>query len=227
MNIVEMLIQRYPKLYHMAESRNWDNICKHGLLSTTALLDLFEYDKRRRFEIESQLRLKEFRITHPVYGEAFIRDQHPMHDRPHEGIYLKNCLVGITLREWLELLNRKTFFWADQTGLTFMLGARLYRQRSHSVITVDTRKLLDRHPNKVTITSLNSGSLYGRNAREKRSKDIFKPITEYNQMRWVSEFAVEYSVPDIADLMISVDECISRRENNTRVCKVLRRIRPP
>jgi len=224
MDIVDMLARHYPKLYHMAEPRNWDNICKYGLLSTTALLDLFEYDGQSRFEIESQLRLKKFRITHPVYGEAFIRDQDPLRDRLDEGIYLKDCLVGISPREWFEFLNRKTFFWANQTGLNFMLGARLYRYRSHYVITVDTRKLLDHHAEKVTLSEQNSGSLY---TREKRSKDTFKPITEYHRMRWVREFAVEYSVPDIADIMLSVDECISRWENNTRVCKILKRIWPP
>jgi len=221
MNIVDRLSRQYPKLYHMADPRNWDNICKHGLLSTTALLDLFEYDGQSRLEIESQLRIKQFRITHPVYGEAFIRDQDPLRNRPSRGIFLEKCLDGITPREWFELLNRKTFFWATETGLNYMLGARLYRNKSHYVITVDTHKLLDNHADQITLSSQNSGSLY---KNEKRSKDTFKSITEYPRMPWVNEFVVEYSVPDIADIMISVDECISRRENNKIVRKVLRQI---
>jgi hypothetical protein len=36
------LIGRSPRLYHMAEADTWDSIREHGLLSTSALLDLFE-----------------------------------------------------------------------------------------------------------------------------------------------------------------------------------------
>ena len=93
---IDDLIRKYPKLYHMAEKSNWENICKHGLLSTTALLDLFKCSGEQRFKIESQLRIDSFRITHSQHGEAFIRDQHPLCDRPGEGIYLKKCLVSIT-----------------------------------------------------------------------------------------------------------------------------------
>ena len=221
MNTVDMLSRDYPKVYHMADPRNWDNICKHGLLSTTALLDLFEYDGKSRLEIESQLRIRQFCITHPVYGEAFIRDQDPLRNRPNWGIFLENCLDGVTPKEWFELLNRKTFFWATEIGLKNMLGAKLYRNNRHYVITVETHKLLDNHADKITLSSQNSGSLY---KNEKRSKNTFKPIAEYQRMPWVNEFAVEYSVPDIADLILSVDECIIRLENNKRGIKVLRQI---
>lgn len=218
--LVRDLSSKYPKFYHMAEKRNWDNICKHGLLSTTALLDLFEYKGKARFEIESQLRLKEYRITHPVHGVAFIRDQDPMRDRPAEGISLENCLVGITPQEWLEFLNRRTFFWADLAGLNYMLGARLYRNRSHYVLTVDSRELLRRHADKVSLSGMNSGSLYG---QKKRSADTFEPISEYGG-RWVTEITVEYSVPDIAEMMISVDECICQWNNGKPACKTVKHI---
>jgi hypothetical protein len=210
---------RYPKLFHMADKRNWDNICQHGLLSTTALLDLFEYKGQARFEIESQLRLKTFRITHAKHGTAYIRDQDPMRDRPEDGICLDKCLVGITPQQWFEFLNKKVFFWADLTGLNFMLGAKLYRGGSHYVITVDTQKLTDRYAKKISVSSLNSGSLYG---RKPRTLDTFKPISQYPQMPWVTELVVDYSIPDILDLTVSVDECMSRE----KACRTLKHIWP-
>jgi hypothetical protein len=36
------LAEYYPFLYHMAEADSWENISKHGLLSTSALLVLSE-----------------------------------------------------------------------------------------------------------------------------------------------------------------------------------------
>jgi hypothetical protein len=214
---------KYPRLYHMSEKRNWDSICRHGLLSTTALLDLFEYKQQSRFEIESQLRIKEYVISHPIHGTAFVRDQDPMRDRPEEGIYLDKCLVGITAQEWFEFLNRKVFFWTDQTGLGYMLGAKLYRSRSHYIITLDTQSLLARYSDKVSLSSLNSGSLY---RKQERSLDTFQSLDQYHRMRWVTELAVDYRVPDFLNLTVSVDECISQRASGKSSCKVLKRIWP-
>lgn len=210
----DALVARYPRIYHMAEKDNWDSICKHGLLSTSALLDLFEYEGKARAKIESEYRPKTLRITHGEHGEASIRDQYPMSDRA----CLLRSLVGITPQEWFELLNGKTFFWADTTGLNRMLGAMLYRQRSHLVFTVDTGKLIARHADDVTLSSFNSGSLYGRNAEQPRSRDTFKPVGRHTE-RWVAEFAVDYSVPDIFDFTISVEERTNRA--------AIKRIWPP
>ena len=41
---IERLISRYPTLYHMAEDGSWESIQRHGLLSTSALLDRFEIE---------------------------------------------------------------------------------------------------------------------------------------------------------------------------------------
>ncbi len=223
---IHNLASKYPKLYHMAEKRNWDNICQHGLLSTTALLDLFEYEGQARFEIESQLRLKTFRITHATHGVAYIRDQHPMRDRPEDGICLDKCLVRITPQQWFDFLNKKVFFWTGLIGLNYMLGAKLYCGRSHYVIIVDTQYLLDRYAQKISLSSLNSGSLYGRNGREPRSLDTFKPLSQYTRMPWVTELAVDYSVPDIIELTVSVDECISHLASGEKTCRMLKHIWP-
>ena len=106
-----------------------------------------------------------------------------------------------------------------------ILSPKLYRQRSHYVITVDTEKLISRHRDKVTLSSINSGSLY---RMKSRSRDTFRPMGEYPQMRWVTELAVDHSVPDILDLAICVDECICQwdAQKREKVCKTLKRIWP-
>lgn len=188
----------------MAEIRNWENIWKHGLLSTSALLDLFECDRTTRSEIESQLRLKECSIEHHRHGTAVIRDQCPMRDRPN-GISLKNLLVDLDTEDWLRLLNSKTFFWTEpDVGLKYMLGAVMYRSRSHYVITVSTRELLKHHASQVTLTSINSGSILGNNPK-RRGSHTFKSIRTHS-VPWVREVAVEYSVPNITEIALTVEE---------------------
>ena len=52
-----------------------ENIRKHGLLSTTALLDLFEVRGEDRARIEERHRPECVEITHATHRRAVVRDQ--------------------------------------------------------------------------------------------------------------------------------------------------------
>jgi hypothetical protein len=112
------LISRYPVLYHMAEDGSWESIRKLGLLSTGALLDTFEVEDARRFEIESCHRPKCSRSGTPNAG-ALVRDNKPMREK-----VLAQCLVGMEPTAWYETLNRRVFFWVDRKRLVRLLGAQ-------------------------------------------------------------------------------------------------------
>ena len=203
----EELVGRHPLLYHMAEVGSWPSIQEHGLLSTTALLDLFEVDVTDRRRMESEWRQNSISIAHPIHGTAVIRDQRPM--PPSK---LANNLVNMTPEQWYKFLNRKTFFWADRRRLTNLLNAYAYRNRAHSVLTVDTEALLTRHGDRTSLCSINSGFVYygGRRGRE-----TFKPIAKFPSGNQVWELAVEYSVPDVADLVVRVEDW--RRDSRLRL----------
>ena|SRR5208282_3252377 len=128
----EDLVEYYPRLFHMAEAGTWPSIRKQGLLSTTALLDLFGINAEERFKIESCQRPKCFLISHPRLGDAVVRDQKPMSDKA-----LRRCLQNMEPREWYETLNRKVFFWLTRERLLTLLSARAYRNREHCVLTLD------------------------------------------------------------------------------------------
>jgi len=49
----EELSQNYARLYHMADAQSWDSIQKHGLLSTSSLLDLFGVKGREGRKLRS------------------------------------------------------------------------------------------------------------------------------------------------------------------------------
>jgi len=191
------LVRRYPSLYHMAELGSWPSIQRHGLLSTTALLDLFEIKGEQRFRVESRWRARSETINHPLYGKGVVRDQKPMPE--HE---LQKCLDGVTPQEWYEFLNGKCFFWATQDRLLRMLQAWAYRNRSHCVLTVDTGGLVEKHAKRIALCSFNSGFAYD---QRKRGLDSFRPLKEY-QSPWVAEVAVDYSVPDVAVHTLKVEE---------------------
>ena len=193
---------RYPLLYHMAEFSSWPGIQRHGLLSTSALLRHLDISGDSRFQIESQWRPTSVQLTHPNLGTAVVRDQLPM---PEDK--LRDCLVDMTPQQWYELINGKTFFWPEETPLGWMLNAAPYRAREHAVIVVPTEKLLASHEDAVTLSAINSGSVYPARATGRprpRGRDTFQSIRAY-ETPWISELAVEHSVPYIADLAIRVE----------------------
>jgi hypothetical protein len=195
---LERLISQYPTLYHMAEDGSWESIRKHGLLSTSALLDRFEIEDQQRFAIESARRPEIVRLVHPDYGTAFVRDNKPMQEKA-----LERCLSEMTPREWYEHLNRRVFFWVERKRLLKLLGARAYRDRPQLVLEVDTAALLERHAKRVSLSPINSGATVALNPAP-RGLDTFRHIADHPSGKTIAEMSVDYSVPDIAEFTVRV-----------------------
>lgn len=209
----ERLALRYPVLFHMAEDGSWESIRERGLLSTSALLALFEVEGEERFAIESARRPEIVELKHPEHGVALVRDNKPMQEKA-----LERCLHGMTPREWYEHLNWRVFFWVEQKRLLKLLGARAYRDRPHLVLEVDTAALLGRHAERVTLSSINSGATFAMNPAP-RGPDTFRRISDHPKGKTVVELAVDYAVPDVAGFVLSV----SRWHGAEKVGEVWRR----
>lgn len=203
---VHDLVRRYPKLYHMAEAGSWTSIRKHGLLSTSALLDLYEIDVAARKPIESRRRPTKVVIEHLRFGRSTIRDQKPLQDS-----VLREKLVGMSPPAWYRLLNGMVFFWLTEERLRRLLGARAYRDSDHDVITVATQELVGRRGSDVRLSPINSGStIYN---PPPRGRHTFQRIAEYpfearRRTRGrdaIAEFAVLHSIPDIREVTLAVE----------------------
>jgi hypothetical protein len=203
----EQFVKYYPRLYHMAEANIWPSIRKHGLLSTTELLDLFEVNGKERRAIEEVHRPDSVTIRHEKHGTAVIRDQKPM----REGA-LQKCLRGMSAQQWYKLLNGQVFFWVTAERVETLLNARAYRDHAHTVITVETGGLVSKYADRIFLSPINSGStIY--NPRE-RGCDTFRRFSDYpfEQRRAlrgianaVAECAVLRGVPDLRDFVMRVE----------------------
>jgi hypothetical protein len=204
---VETFVARFPTLWHMAEAGSWSSIRERGLLSTTALLDLFEVSGARREALESARRATSETITHPEHGTAVIRDNIPLLEK-----VLARTLVGMTPREWYETLNGQVFFWVSKGRLEKLRKAAAYGSRQHDILTIDTAALLASHLEDVTLSPMNSGATHP-GATYTRGVGTFQPLQTYpwetrvraNKKEPVVELAVRYSVPDIAELVTQVE----------------------
>ena len=206
---INELATTYPRLYHITSAGSWAGIQRHGLLSTQALLDLFGIDGEFRERILGARRPDSVPIQHPEHGRAIIRDQTPLIESR-----LRNVLQdGMTPRDWYTLLNGKVFFWVAESRFETLRNARAYRSLRQTLISVDCGRLLSRYASRVTLCPINSGAT--RPMAWPRGRSSFLPPSEYpfDELRRkrrvknaVVELAVDYSVPDICDLGISVSE---------------------
>jgi len=209
----ERLISCHPILYHMAEDGSWESSREFGLLSTSALLDRFGVGGERRFEIESSRRPEIVELDHPEHGRALVRDNKPMQE-----VVLRRCLVGMEPREWYETLNRRVFFWVDRRRLLKLLGARAYRDRPHLVLELETKRLILRHAPRVSLSRINSGATFSMNPAP-RGPGTFRRLADHPEGDPVVELAVDYAVPDAADLVL----CVSRWQGAGRLETLWRR----
>lgn len=203
----EELVRIYPRLYHMANVGSWPSIQSEGLLSTRQLVDACNPPQAIRHAILRQRRPDSISLTHPTQGPVIVRDQAPLREDN-----LRASLNGMSVQEWLDMLNNRVFFWLHPDRLSTLLQARLYRNREHDVLTVDTNSLVAAYATRIRLSPINSGCTIFRNAT--RGQDTFLRIEDYPYYERrrrrptkdaIVELAVLDGVPDIVDHVLRVE----------------------
>jgi len=204
---VDELVATYPRLYHLTHVDNWDLIQRIGLLSTSALLDLFGIDGETRRVLEASNRRELVPIRSDTYGVAILRDQKPMDDRGL-GRALQD---GISPEEWYRTVNQHVFFWVDRGRVERLLGARAYRHSRHALLVARTRDILDRYHATTVLSPINTGAT--KPMPHPRGTDCFVPLPAYPFAHWyqkrkgrdaVVEFAVRGTVENVMEAVEDV-----------------------
>lgn len=212
---LDELLVHCPVLYHMAEAGSWPSIQRHGLLSTSALLDLFGVEGGARDSIEANRRPQGVLLEHPEHGRAKIRDNKPINDKA-----LEKCLEdGLSPSDWYRMLNARVFFWLSRKRLLKLLGARTYARDAHDILELDVRPLVEAYREEITFSPINSGAT-GR-FPVARGLNTFLPLAEYPYAAWrkkrakgerVVELAVTGGVPDAQKFVRRVVRCQGENE---------------
>lgn len=192
----------------MAEAGSWPAIQRHGLLSTSALLDVFEIEGDLRDRLESARRPQSVPIEHPVHGTAWIRDNKPINET-----VLRRTLVGATEPEFYRLLNGRVFLWLTENRLARLRAAPPYRHRRHDILVVSTERLLSAYSDRVELSPINSGAVHPA-ANYPRGPSTFTRIADYPwaqrkrtaPIEPIVEMTVPYAISDIADHVVDVRE---------------------
>ncbi|MGC2657894.1 MAG: hypothetical protein WA324_07935 [Bryobacteraceae bacterium] len=200
----EELVQRYPRLWHMADLRNAPGIFDRGLLCTSELLRLFEIRGDARRALEQQRRPESVTLSASGLGVAVIRDQQPL-SVPR----IAASLTTGSVTDFLRFINARVFFWPTERRLITMNSAEAYRETPQLVFVVETASLVPAHRRRIRLSPINSGAT--RPFAHERSIDMFRSITEFDyeaRKRYrdpIAELTVARGVPEIFDHVIGLE----------------------
>jgi hypothetical protein len=204
---VNELIERYPRLFHLAEAGSARAISEHGLLPAKEIVSTSALSPDEQAAILGRPRPRALTIEHPVLGRVILRDQTPL--RAH---ILDKVLTDMTARQWLSALNERVFFWLHSQRLDQLLNARRNRGRPHDILVIDTARMVSAHDGRIRLSAINSGSALYPNAPERGTR-TFQTIEDYpfaERIRGrapqaaVAELAVSGGVRDISSHVTDV-----------------------
>lgn len=211
---VDELTTLYPRVYHMAQAGSWPAIRERGLLTTAQIVDAYMPPENVRTAILGQRRPHRIELNDPEKGRVVIRDQAPLREQ-----FLATALTGMTVEEWLGILNNRVFFWLHPDKLRNLLGALRYRNEEHDVLVLDTASLVAAHDERVRLSAINSGAALYPNAPRRGTK-TFLPIEKYpyaerRRKKVLREAIVELAVIDgVADIGRHVVRVERRRQDD-------------
>lgn len=191
-----------PELHHVAAPGAWRSILRDGLLSTTALLDLYGAAGAERHALEAQRRPEAAPLHHPAHGRAILRDQKPLNEKA----LAAQLTDGWTPEDWLRHLNRHVFLFPTRKA-AFAFGD-VYENRGDELLTFDTARVLDRAGDRARVCAINSGAPTAR-APTARGPDTLREVELYARPpSTVREVAILNGLTGVAELLVRVERRI-------------------
>jgi hypothetical protein len=184
----------------MATADSWKSIEKHGMLSTEELLKLFEVDHETAEKIRTTHRPGPVVIEHTKHGTATIRDQEPLSQKK-----LEKCLIDCDAPTWYRTLNERVFFWLSEGRLKTLMSAKEYVDETHTVLRLDTARLVARYEGSIELAHMNTGNTLP--FAHPRGRSTFRTMAAYpyderqrlTDYSAVVELTVMRGVPDLRE----------------------------
>lgn len=191
-------VSRYPRLWHLAHGDAWPAIQDHGLLSAAGLVAACQVPADRSDALLTRRRLTAEVVEHPEFGRAVLRDQRPL----HEGKLQSALTGGLTVSDWLRLLNGFIFFCPTREALETLY--RAYEAEPAVVLEVRTGSLAAAYGSLLRVATINAGAvLYNPSPR---GRETFLPISRLQGKKAVKEVVIQGAVYDLADHLITVEQ---------------------
>ena len=180
-------------LFHASSYGAWPTIAELGLRTTGELLAASGLAR------PAAARTKNIDVILESGHNVTIRDQRPMVRAKIEA-----HLDGISVREWLDILNERVFLFVRQKELTAMLG-RYQEAEGQDVVVFDTSKLLAATATRMEVSTVNSSEPVPWTRCPCRSRSTFLPIGSYSgSVGDIEEATVIGGIDDVSTLVVRV-----------------------
>ena len=202
------LVRRHPLLFHTGVAGSWPSIREHGLLTTEQIVRTGAFEPAVAEALLRNRRPHGTVLDHPRLGRVGIRDQSSLRLR-----HLEPALQGMSVAEWLGVLNGRVFFWLHPAKLQRLLTARRARDAEQDVLVVRTASLVEAHGDRIRLSPINSGATLWPGAPA-RGPGTFSTIADYpwaerrkgrSAADAIAELAVPGGVPDIRAHVVRVE----------------------
>lgn len=193
--------RRHPRLWHLAHGDAWPGIAQHGLLSAQALVRVCGLPQHGAENLLSHRRLDAVPLTLPGGASVVLRDQRPL----HEGKLQSALTDGMTVAEWLRLLNGLVFFFPTEEAL--LRFHRVYATEPAIVLELDSRRLLKDYGSLLRLAHINTGAVLYSPAT--RGRSTFTSVDRFDPRKQVKEVAVRDALPDVVDYLVTAERWLA------------------
>lgn len=190
----EQFLHRCPALWHVAPAGAWATIRETGLRTAAQLIAASDLEPDERRAMEETPRPDA--VTLQVDGaEVRLRDQAPLLKADLSAV----LEPGISVADWVQLLNRRVYLFADRTAMDKLLTKYIELDGAQEVISFSPRRLLDTAPFQIELAAQNTGALARRSGQYK-GRDTFLSISRSPDKR-PAEVTIVDGLEDLASVV--------------------------
>ena len=132
----------------------WEHIEKHGFRTAEQLIMEADVSEEQRQELLTTPRPESVHLN--VRGEdVVLRDQGPLLARKDVKTLLDK---GLDVSDWIQVLNRRVYFFTDETSMKKFLDKYVQTDGAQDVIWLSPLKVLDAAGSHLELTSQNTGA---------------------------------------------------------------------
>ena len=207
----ESFAARFPRLWRLAEQGSHESVRRHGLLTAA------QAAKRAGHDLRPERRPGFVDLVLPCCGvQVAISDNLPLSAKRLEGA-LED---GLSVADWMAMLNDRAFFWTDRASGEAHLAARTRLGRRSEWQEYETEGLLGSCWDRAEIAPFNTGSTV--RVAVRRGRSTFAPLAGLDYEAWrgarrdrgrkkgldsVKEVTVRDGVPDAGRFLRRVLPC--------------------